>query len=139
MKNDSGEENREKYVFDINGSVSEGLFSFFYLKGMLRYQQAGLLGQRQKSVGQFSKFSFYGPGSCYQDNIPTGGETAFLETVRFPDAAAGTVTHHGMAQLLADGNADIIVPGTIGAGVQNQIRIGNPLGTVKPPENVIFL
>ena len=91
----------------------------------------------QISVGHFLKIGTDGFGTCHDHNIPAGLEFLFIEPVNFPDTAANPIADHGMTQLFADGDTHPIGVCPILPGVQNEIAVCLPVGTIQPLKDVI--
>ena len=100
-------------------------------------QDTGLFCQLQIGGGEFSEISMYGFCPGHYHNIPAGLEFFFIEAVNFPETAAHTVAHMGLAQFFADGDANTVFPRLIFAGVENQITVGIAGGGIQAPENVV--
>ena len=77
--------------------------------------------------------------SRHHHNIPAGLESAFIEAVYLPQAAADPIADHGMTQFLTDGDAHPIGAGPVLPGIEYQIGIGLSGGGIQPPEYVIEL
>ena len=103
----------------------------------IRTQDSGFVGQSQIGIDDILERCADAAASCHHHDIPAGLESAFVEAVGLPQAAADPVADHGMTQLFADGDAHPVGAGPVLPGVEYQIRIGLSGGGIQPPEYVV--
>lgn len=88
-------------------------------------------------MGQKRKGRVHGfrPGNHH--DVPTRGKQGFMETVDFPETAAGAVAYMSLAQLLAYGNTHPIAWSPVLPGVKHEEAVPKAGGVVQPAKNMI--
>ena len=78
-------------------------------------------------------------GAGNHNNIPAGQELILVEPVDFPQSSADTVSHIGLTQLFADGNAHPIGVGAVAPGIEYKMAVGLPGSPIQSLEYVVEL
>ena len=89
------------------------------------------------ALSQFLKGGMDCPGAGHDYDIPAALELVLVEAVDFTQSSADAVAHICLTQLFADGNAHPIGGGAILSGIEYQMAIGLPAGSVKTLEYVV--